>query len=78
MLHLSPLRRQLACLHAYALVTYPFACVPFLFLYFRQHGIDEGAYGEIVGAYYLAMFVCEVPTGVLADRLGRRPMLVAS
>ncbi|MCU0865504.1 MAG: MFS transporter [Planctomycetes bacterium] len=77
MLHLSPLRRQLACLHAYALVTYPFACVPFLFLYFRQHGLGEGAYGEIVGAYYLAMFVCEVPTGVLADRWGRRPMLVA-
>jgi MFS family permease len=74
---LSPLRRQLACLHAYALVTYPFACVPFLFLYFRQHGIDEGSYGEIVGAYYLAMFLSEVPTGVLADRLGRRPMLVA-
>ena len=74
---LSPLRRQLACLHGYALVTYPFACVPFLFLYFRQHGMDEGDYGEIVGAYYLAMFLCEVPTGVLADRLGRRQMLVA-
>lgn len=73
---LDPLARQLARLRAYALVTYPFACVPFLFLFFRQHGMSEGQYGEIVGAYYLAMFLAEVPTGVLADRLGMKPMLV--
>lgn len=72
----APLERQLRRLRAYALFTYPFACVPFLFLFFRRHGIDEGGYGEIVGAYYLAMFVAEVPTGVLADRWGARPMLV--
>jgi hypothetical protein len=74
---LSPLARQLALLHAYAFVTYPFACVPFLFLFFRQHGMSAGDYGEILGAYYLAMFVAEVPTGVLADRFGRERMLVA-
>ncbi|MBL9078012.1 MAG: MFS transporter [Planctomycetes bacterium] len=74
---LPHLERQLRLLRAYALVTYPFACVPFLFLFFRDHGIGEGAYGEIVGAYYLAMFVAEVPTGILADRIGRKPMLVA-
>lgn len=73
---LSPLDRQLRLLRAYALVTYPFACVPFLFLFFRDHGMGEGDYGEIVSAYYLAMFVAEVPTGVLADRFGRRRMLV--
>ncbi len=73
---LSNLERQLRLLRAYALVTYPFACVPFLFLFFRRHGMDEGDYGEIVGAYYLAMFLAEVPTGVLADRFGRRRMLV--
>ncbi len=73
---LSPLDRQLRLLRAYALVTYPFACVPFLFLFFRRHGMGEGDYGEIVGAYYLAMFLAEVPTGVLADRLGRKVMLV--
>ena len=74
---LFPLDAQLWRLRAYAVVTYPFACVPFLFLWFRQHGVDEGQYGEIVGAYYLAMFVAEVPTGVIADRCGRRVMLVA-
>lgn len=50
--------------------------MPFLFLWFRQHGIHEGQYGEIVGAYYIAMFVAEVPTGVVADRFGWRRMLV--
>ena len=74
---LAPLDRQLRWLFAYALVTYPFACVPCLFLFFAQHGMDDASYGEILGAYYFAMFVAEVPTGVLADRIGARPMLVA-
>lgn len=73
---LDPLARQLARLRLYALLTYPFACVPFLFLYFHDHGIDEAHYGEIVGAYYLAMFLAEVPTGLIADRFGPRVMLV--
>ena len=71
------LDRQLRSLYAYAFFTYPFACVPFLFLFFRQHGIGEAGYGEVVGAYYLAMFVAELPTGVLADRFGPQRMLVA-
>ncbi|MBX3463088.1 MAG: MFS transporter [Planctomycetes bacterium] len=73
---MAPLDWQLRLLRVYALVTYPFACVPFLFLFFRRHGMGEPEYGEIVGAYYLAMFVAEVPTGLLADRWGARPMLV--
>lgn len=73
---MSSLDRQLRRLRAYALVTYPFACVPFLFLFFQRHGMDEGDYGEIVGAYYLAMFLAEVPTGILADRYGPKRMLV--
>ena len=71
------LERQLRWLRSYALVTYPFACVPFLFLFFEDHGVDAAEYGEILTAYYATMFVAEVPTGVLADRLGARKMLVA-
>ncbi|MFN3240321.1 MAG: MFS transporter [Planctomycetota bacterium] len=70
------LERQLRWLRSYALVTYPFACVPFLFLFFADHGMSAGEYGEILTAYYLTMFVAEVPTGVLADRFGARRMLV--
>lgn len=74
---LSPLDRQLRLLRAFALVTYPFACVPFLFLFFQRYGLDQRAYGEVIGVYYVAMFAAELPTGVLADRFGPKPMLVA-
>ncbi|MCA8966178.1 MAG: MFS transporter [Planctomycetes bacterium] len=70
------LERQLRLLRAFALLNYPFACVPFLFLYFQQHGLDAQGYGEVIAAYYVAMFVCEVPTGMLADRFGPKYMLV--
>ncbi len=71
-----PLERELFWLRSYALVTYPFACVPFLFLFFSAHGMDAARYGEILTAYYVTMFVAEIPTGVLADRLGARRMLI--
>lgn len=74
---LDDLRRQLLRLRAFAALTYPFACVPFLFLYFRGHGMSEAQYGEIVGAYYVAMFVAEVPTGMLTDKVGPKAMMVA-
>lgn len=71
-----PLAQELQWLRAYALVTYPFACVPFLYLFFAEHGLDAGQYGEILTAYYVTMFVAEVPTGMLADRFGPKRMLV--
>lgn len=70
------LERELGRLRAYALVTYPFACVPFLFLFFADHGMGAGQYGEILTAYYLVMFLAEVPTGIMADRLGPKCMLM--
>lgn len=73
---MPPLERDLRLLRAYALVTYPFACVPFLYLFFGQHGVDQAGFGEIVAVYYVAMFVAEIPTGVLADRWGPKVMLV--
>lgn len=73
---MTSLERQLRLLRAFAFVTYPFACAPFLFLYFARHGLDQAAYGEVIATYYLAMFLAEVPTGVLADRYGPKPMLL--
>ena len=70
------LDRELRWLRAYALLTYPFVCVPFLFLFFQAHGLDLTGYGSVITVYYVAMFVCDVPTSVLADRLGQRAMLV--
>lgn len=73
---LSPLDRQLRLLRAFGWLTYPFACVPFLYLFFRAHGLDEVGYGEVLSTYYLAMLLAEVPTGMLADRFGPKGMLV--
>lgn len=76
---LSPLphlERQILLLRAFAVFTYPFACVPFLWFYFAAQGVTLGQYGQLIGWYYLAMFAAELPTGVLADRLSRRAMLV--
>jgi len=70
------LDRQLLLLRLYALLTYPFACVPFLYFYFVGQGLDLAGYGLVVGIYYVAMFVAEVPTGMIADRLGRKAMMV--
>lgn len=50
--------------------------MPFLFPYFASHGIGAAQYGEVVTAYYLTMCLAEVPTGMLADRFGSKPMLV--
>lgn len=69
-------RRQLALLYAFAWLTYPFACIPFLYFWFRDHGIGVAAWSWLVSAYYLTMVVAEIPTGVLADRYGRRLPLV--
>lgn len=63
-------------LKVYAVFTFPFACVPFLYFYFREHGITLGEYGRMIAFYYLAMVLAEIPTGLLADRYGKRIALV--
>lgn len=72
----SQLETQLRWLRTYALLTYPFACVPFLFLFFQDSGLDLADYGTVVSVYYVAMFACDVPTSIAADRLGQRAMLI--
>ena len=64
--------RQLRLLGAYGIFTYPFACIPFLFFYFKDHGIELDQYMVLIAWYYWAMVLMEIPTGVLADRFGRR------
>ena len=73
----TTLDRQLLLLSAYGLLTYPFACVPFLFFYFRDHGIDLPEYTRLISGYYAAMVIMEIPTGIFADKFGRRSSMVA-
>jgi MFS family permease len=47
-------------------------------LYLQQLGADPIRIGSILSAFGLAMTVSHVPAGYLADRLGRKPVLVAA
>ncbi len=67
---------HLGLLRAYAALTYPFACVPFLYFYFADHGVDLADYGLLVSAYYVTMVAAEIPTGLFADHRGKRLALV--
>lgn len=67
---------QLRLLKIYAAFTYPFACVPFLYFYFRDYGITVAEYTVMISVYYVTMVVAEIPTGVLADRHGKRLAMV--
>ncbi len=69
--------RQIRLLGAHGVFTYPFACIPFLFFYFKAHGLDLGQYLWLIAWYYWAMVLMEVPTGIIADRFGRRLSLIA-
>lgn len=46
-------------------------------LLFAGHGLDLAAIGLIKGLYPLLWGICQIPTGHLADRLGRKPLIVA-
>jgi predicted MFS family arabinose efflux permease len=56
----------------YGVFTYPFACIPYLYFYFSDQGIGIGQYLQMIAWYYWAMVATEVPTGLLADRFGRK------
>jgi len=64
--------RTIKLLKIYGVFTYPFACVPYLYFYFADHGIGIEQYLQMIACYYWAMVFTEVPTGLFADRYGRK------
>ncbi len=52
--------------------------VPVRILYAQAHGASLAVIGAMASAFLLANFLFQYPTGWLADRWGRRPILMAS
>lgn len=47
-------------------------------IYLEQLGADSIAIGAILGSFGLAMTISHVPAGLLADRFGRKPLMIAA
>ncbi len=47
-------------------------------VHMRAHGHDLGAVGMVIGAHIAAMWLPSPVTGMLVDRLGRTPVVVAA
>ncbi len=52
------------------------ALLPLLPVYLRHRGSPDGLVGVVMAAYFLAGLLTQYPLGRLADRIGRRPVLV--
>ena len=52
------------------------AILPLLPLYLRQKGGSDQLVGVVMGAYFVASLVSQYPAGRLADRIGRRTVLL--
>ena len=62
---------------AYRVLSTAFVFQPVLVLFFQERGLDFTDIALLNTVYALTAIVCEVPTGVLADRFGRRRAMVA-
>ncbi|HMD45936.1 MAG TPA: MFS transporter, partial [Acidimicrobiales bacterium] len=52
------------------------AILPLLPVYLRQRGGSDAVVGEVMAAFYAAGVLVQYPAGWLADRVGRRPVLI--
>jgi MFS family permease len=66
------LARDLRLFHAYRLLSTSYLFIPVLVLFYQSRGLDFTRITLLNSVYALTAIVFEVPTGALADRLGRR------
>ncbi len=60
----------------FSFFTFPLAIIPLLYFLVRERGLSRGDYATLQSVYYFAMVALELPTGWLADRIGRKIPLI--
>lgn len=74
---MSTANRNFRLLLAHRVATRTLLFIPYAFHFLTDvRGLDAFEYGLIMAVFYTTCVVLEVPSGVVADRLGRRPTLV--
>jgi predicted MFS family arabinose efflux permease len=71
------LKLDLRLFFAYRVLSTAYLFVPVLVLFFQERGLDFTQIALLNSVYALTAILCEVPTGVLADRFGRRRAMIA-
>lgn len=73
------IQRSLRLFYAFRLLATSYLFVPFSFLFQQQRGLSFFEIFALGGLYSAVIILVEVPTGVFADRIGRRrSMLIGS
>jgi MFS family permease len=73
----AALTRDLRLFNVYRFLSTSYLFMPVLVLFFQARGLDFTQIALLNTVYALTAIVCEVPTGALADRFGRRFAMVA-
>lgn len=69
------LERNLNGVAAFQAAAFGYAAVPFLIFLTASRGLSLGDYATLQSIYYTTTLLTDVPTGLLADRIGRKPVL---
>lgn len=70
--------RTIAALRLYLALAFGYAIVPFVWLLVEARGLGIADYAALQSIYYVSTLLAELPTGILADRHGRRFVLIAA
>ncbi len=71
-------RQNIKRYRAYQAVAFTPFFLPIIVLFWKENGLDPFDIYLLQGIFALAMVLLEVPTGMVADRLGKRASLVAA
>lgn len=67
--------RNLGLVPAYQALAFGYAVIPFFILLVREQGLSFADYASLQSVYYITTLLCDLPTGILADWIGRKPVL---